>query len=67
MTPATSPTATTVATVAATLPAVAATSVPTPTTAPVDWADFESRTPDGFYERGYPDAPILIRDYSDFL
>lgn len=54
----------------ATPTAVAATatpSEPTPTTAAVDWADFESRTADGFYERGNPDAAILIRDYSDFL
>lgn len=41
-------------------------SEPTPITV-VDWAAFESRTADGFYERGNPDAPILIRDYSDFL
>lgn len=55
--------------------AVTPTTMPVPTTpveskpptAPVDWAAFESRTADGFYERGNPDAPILIRDYSDFL
>ncbi|MCS7039980.1 MAG: hypothetical protein NZP34_10280 [Caldilineales bacterium] len=47
--------------------AIATPSEPTPTTAVVDWADFESRTADGFYERGNPDAAILIRDYSDFL
>jgi hypothetical protein len=42
-------------------------STPTAAAAAPDWTDFESRTPDGLYERGNPDAPVLIRDYSDFL
>lgn len=52
------------ATVAGPAPTVV---VPLTPTAAIDWTEFESRTPDGLYERGRPDAPILIRDYSDFL
>ncbi len=52
----------------ATPPSTAAVpSTPTAVAAATDWTDFESRTPDGLYERGNPEAPILIRDYSDFL
>ncbi|MCO6450303.1 MAG: hypothetical protein J5I90_05885 [Caldilineales bacterium] len=40
---------------------------PTPEAVPVDWSQTESRTPDGFYVRGDPQATILILDYSDFL
>jgi hypothetical protein len=50
-----------------TLPPSTAVVPSTPTAAAPDWTDFESRTPDGLYERGNPDAPVLIRDYSDFL
>ncbi len=48
-------------------PAPTAEPEPTALPAPTDWAEFESRTADGFYVRGNPDAPILILDYSDFL
>lgn len=45
----------------------AATNTPAPAAEPSDWSNFESVTAAGFYERGNPDAPILILDYSDFL
>lgn len=40
---------------------------PTLVPTPVDWSEVETRTAEGYYERGNPAAPILILDYSDFL
>lgn len=52
---------------AANTPAPTAEPDPAASVAAVDWAAVESETADGFFVRGNPDAPILIRDYSDFL
>ncbi len=57
------------ATAAADTPSVTATNTPLPATSPtpVNWLDYESQNAEGFYERGNPDAPVTILDYSDFL
>ncbi|RME85856.1 MAG: hypothetical protein D6775_01600 [Caldilineae bacterium] len=34
---------------------------------PASWRNYETRTAEGYYERGNPEAAILILDYSDFL
>lgn len=50
-------------------PSALATGTPLPATSPtpVNWQDYESQNAEGFYERGNPDAPVTILDYSDFL
>lgn len=48
-------------------PVAASTPAAAPTAETIDWADYESRSADGHYQRGNPDAAILILDYSDFL